>query len=53
MDVFPSPLVILQVEYVADHHKGFQAQVGYKGKAQYPKEFGAAVTFKPSGGSYH
>ncbi|KAK3864960.1 hypothetical protein Pcinc_029392 [Petrolisthes cinctipes] len=40
------------VEYVADHHGGYQANVNYKGKAQYPKEFGPAVTFKPSGGGY-
>ncbi|KAK3864959.1 hypothetical protein Pcinc_029391 [Petrolisthes cinctipes] len=42
------------VEYVADHHKGFQANVNYKGQAQYPHEYGPAVTFKPSGGGgYH
>ncbi|KAK3864956.1 hypothetical protein Pcinc_029388 [Petrolisthes cinctipes] len=40
------------VEYVADHHKGYQAHVDYKGKAQYPQAYGPAVTFKPSGGSY-
>ncbi|KAK3864955.1 hypothetical protein Pcinc_029387 [Petrolisthes cinctipes] len=38
------------VEYVADHHKGFQANVDYKGKAQYPQKSGPAITFKPSGG---
>ncbi|KAK3864962.1 hypothetical protein Pcinc_029394 [Petrolisthes cinctipes] len=35
------------VNYVADHYNGFQAQVSYKGEAQYPHEYGPAVTFKP------
>ncbi|KAK3864952.1 hypothetical protein Pcinc_029384 [Petrolisthes cinctipes] len=38
------------VEYIADHYNGYQAQVNYKGEAQYPHEYGPAVTFKPSGG---
>ncbi|KAK3864961.1 hypothetical protein Pcinc_029393 [Petrolisthes cinctipes] len=49
---------IQTVEYVADHYNGFQAQVKYKGEAQYPHDYAPAVTFKPSGGydpqpSYH
>lgn len=46
------PLIFSQVDYVADHHKGYQAQVSYKGKAQYPHKSGPAVTFKPSSGGY-
>merc|ERR1739838_284837 len=36
------------VKYDADHHKGYTAQVEYYGEAQYPHEYGPAVTFKPS-----
>ncbi|XP_069195220.1 cuticle protein 7 [Procambarus clarkii] len=32
------------VNYVADHHNGFQAQVEYKGEAQYPE----AAPYKPA-----
>ncbi|XP_064087266.1 cuticle protein 8-like [Macrobrachium nipponense] len=39
------------VKYVADHLGGFQAEVSYQGDAQYPKEYGPPVTFKPK--SYH
>lgn len=39
-----------QVNYEADHHKGFIADVNYYGEAQYPKYTGPAITFKPSGG---
>ncbi|XP_071534981.1 cuticle protein 18.6-like [Panulirus ornatus] len=38
---------IQTVNYVADHYNGFQAQVSYKGEAQYPHEYGPAITFKP------
>ncbi|XP_069954309.1 cuticle protein 7 isoform X1 [Cherax quadricarinatus] len=38
---------IQTVNYVADHYNGYQAQVSYKGEAQYPHEYGPAVTFKP------
>ncbi|KAK3864963.1 hypothetical protein Pcinc_029395 [Petrolisthes cinctipes] len=39
------------VKYVADHYNGYQANVEYYGEAQYPHQYGPAVTFKPSGGS--
>lgn len=42
--------VFQQVNYEADHHKGFIADVNYYGEAQYPKYTGPAITFKPSGG---
>ncbi|XP_027239300.1 cuticle protein [Penaeus vannamei] len=35
------------VNYEADHHKGFVAEVNYYGEAQYPHESGPAITFKP------
>ncbi len=38
---------IQTVNYVADHYSGFQAQVSYQGEAQYPHEYGPAITFKP------
>ncbi|XP_066979041.1 cuticle protein 18.6-like [Macrobrachium rosenbergii] len=38
---------IQTVEYVADHFNGFQAKVSYQGEAQYPHEYGPAITFKP------
>ncbi|XP_069195222.1 pro-resilin-like isoform X1 [Procambarus clarkii] len=38
---------IQTVSYVADHYNGYQAQVSYKGEAQYPHQYGPAVTFKP------
>ncbi|XP_045603065.2 cuticle protein 7-like [Procambarus clarkii] len=38
---------IQTVSYVADHYNGYQAQVSYKGEAQYPHEYGPPVTFKP------
>ncbi|KAG7161692.1 Pro-resilin-like 129, partial [Homarus americanus] len=38
---------IQTVNYIADHYSGYQAQVSYKGEAQYPHEYGPAVTFKP------
>ncbi|XP_063849814.1 cuticle protein-like isoform X2 [Scylla paramamosain] len=41
------------VNYVADHHNGFVADVQYYGEAQYPHEYGAPVTFRPYGGGYH
>ncbi|XP_050689244.1 cuticle protein-like [Eriocheir sinensis] len=42
------------VNYEADHYKGFVADVQYYGEAQYPHEYGPAITFKPSygGGGY-
>ncbi|XP_053648029.1 pro-resilin-like [Cherax quadricarinatus] len=44
---------IQTVNYVADHQNGYQAQVSYKGQAQYPHEYGPPVTFKPQyQGSY-
>ncbi|XP_068242793.1 pro-resilin-like [Palaemon carinicauda] len=39
------------VNYIADHFNGYQAQVKYEGQAQYPHEYGPAITFKPKG--YH
>ncbi|XP_042857863.1 cuticle protein 19-like [Penaeus japonicus] len=39
------------VNYVADHHNGYQAEVSYYGEAQYPHEYGPPVTFKPQ--AYH
>ncbi|XP_071535293.1 cuticle protein 19-like [Panulirus ornatus] len=35
------------VNYEADHHKGFVADVQYYGEAQYPSDYGPAITFKP------
>ncbi|XP_047479384.1 cell division protein ZipA-like [Penaeus chinensis] len=35
------------VSYVADHFNGYQAEVSYEGEAQFPHEYGPAVTFKP------
>lgn len=35
------------MNYEADHHKGFVADVQYYGEAQYPHEYGPAITFKP------
>ncbi|XP_027239290.1 cuticle protein 8 [Penaeus vannamei] len=40
------------VDYTADHYKGFVAKVSYSGKAQHPKFYGPAITFKQNGG-YH
>ncbi|CAL4133880.1 unnamed protein product, partial [Meganyctiphanes norvegica] len=40
------------VTYNADHYSGNNAQVEYYGEAQYPHEYGPAITFKPHGG-YH
>jgi len=39
------------VEYEADHYKGYVAKVSYYGEAQYPHEYGPAITFKPQ--TYH
>ncbi|KAK3864954.1 hypothetical protein Pcinc_029386 [Petrolisthes cinctipes] len=38
---------IQTVTYVADPKNGYQAQVTYEGKAQYPQEYGPPITFKP------
>lgn len=46
-------VIIPQVKYVADHYNGYQANVEYYGEAQYPHEYGPAITFKPSGGYGH
>ncbi|CAL4065480.1 unnamed protein product, partial [Meganyctiphanes norvegica] len=35
------------VTYQADAENGYRANVEYIGEAQFPKEFGPAVTFKP------
>nr|XP_053647850.1 cuticle protein 8-like isoform X2 [Cherax quadricarinatus] len=35
------------VNYVADDYGGFRAEVSYYGEAQYPKEYGPPITFKP------
>ncbi|XP_027227168.2 cuticle protein 7 [Penaeus vannamei] len=35
------------VNYMADHSKGYLAEVNYLGEAQYPHVYGPAVTFKP------
>ncbi|XP_071535288.1 cuticle protein 19-like [Panulirus ornatus] len=35
------------VTYVVDGYGGYQAEVQYYGEAQYPKEYGPPVTFKP------
>ncbi|XP_042861431.1 proline-rich 33 kDa extensin-related protein-like [Penaeus japonicus] len=32
---------------MADHSKGYQAEVNYLGEAQFPQVYGPAVTFKP------
>ncbi|XP_050689237.1 cuticle protein 7-like [Eriocheir sinensis] len=42
---------IQTVNYVADHYNGFQADVSYKGEAQYPHQYGPAITFKPAYGA--
>merc|ERR1712183_704354 len=39
------------VNYIADHHNGYQAEVTYYGEAQYPHEYGPPITFKPQ--AYH
>nr|XP_053648025.1 pro-resilin-like [Cherax quadricarinatus] len=35
------------MNYEADHHKGYVADVEYQGEAKYPYTSGPAVTFKP------
>lgn len=37
-----------QVNYEADHQLGYVANVQYEGEAQYPQNYGPAVTFRPS-----
>ena len=34
--------------YEADHENGYRANVEYIGEAQFPKESGPPVTFKPT-----
>ncbi|XP_045602762.2 cuticle protein 8 [Procambarus clarkii] len=36
------------VTYVADDYGGYRAEVSYYGEAQYPKEYGPPITFKPA-----
>ncbi|CAL4091475.1 unnamed protein product, partial [Meganyctiphanes norvegica] len=40
------------VTYEADHQNGYRAKVEYIGEAQFPKEFGPPVTFKPQQQTY-
>ncbi|XP_042886913.1 cuticle protein 19-like [Penaeus japonicus] len=42
-----------QVDYTADHGRGFVAKVSYSGKAQHPTVYGPAITFPQNGGGYH
>ncbi|XP_042861430.1 adhesive plaque matrix protein-like [Penaeus japonicus] len=35
------------VNYMADHYNGYQADVNYYGEAQFPHQYGSAVTYKP------
>ncbi|XP_071534997.1 pupal cuticle protein Edg-84A-like [Panulirus ornatus] len=38
-----------RVDYTADHYNGYVAKVSYYGKAQHPKHYGPAITFKHQG----
>ncbi|XP_045101342.1 adult-specific cuticular protein ACP-20-like [Portunus trituberculatus] len=38
---------IQKVTYIADNYGGYRAEVTYTGEAQYPREYGPPVTFKP------
>ncbi|KAG7161678.1 Pro-resilin-like 123 [Homarus americanus] len=40
---------VAKVDYTADHYKGYVAKVSYYGKAQHPKHYGPAITFKHQG----